>query len=139
QWMSIHVLIAQGLSQREIARRLGISRNTVARYAASDDVPRYKQRAPRPTKLSPFHDYILERMAAAHPDVMAAPALLRESQELGYTGQLRSLQVFMRAHQPAPKDDHEIGRASCRANVDISIVPARIHIAKTKPLIKNKH
>ena len=103
--MSIHVLIAQGLSQREVARRLGISRNTVARYAASDEVPRYKKRAPRPTKLSPFHDYILERMAAAHPDVIAAPALLRELRELGYSGQLRSLQAFMRAHQPLPKDD----------------------------------
>lgn len=80
--MSIHVLIAQGLSQREVARRLGISRNTVARYAASDDVPRYKERAPRPTKLLPFHDYILERIAAAEPDVIAAPALLRELRAL---------------------------------------------------------
>src|SRR5690606_29358667 len=82
--------IAQGLSQREIARRLGISRNTVARYAASDDVPRYKRRAPRPTKLEPFHDYILQRMAAAAPEQIAAPALLRELRELGYQGQLRS-------------------------------------------------
>lgn len=103
--MTIHVLIAQDLSQREIARRLGVSRNTVARYAASDEVPRYKQREPRPTKLAPFHDYVKARMDAAYPDVIAAPALLRELREKGYTGQLRSLQSFMRAHQPAPKDD----------------------------------
>jgi transposase len=51
QWMQIHVLKAQGLSLREIARRLGVSRNTVTRYLASQDVPRYKQREPRPTKL----------------------------------------------------------------------------------------
>src|SRR5690625_4248866 len=67
-----------------VARRLGISRNTVARYAASDEVPRYKQRDPRPTKLSPFHDYILERVAAAQPDTIAAPPLLRELRDLGY-------------------------------------------------------
>ena len=51
QWMQIHVLKAQGLSLREIARRLGVSPNTVTRYLASHDVPRYKQREPRPTKL----------------------------------------------------------------------------------------
>ncbi|CBW77430.1 Transposase (plasmid) [Mycetohabitans rhizoxinica HKI 454] len=54
QWMQIHVLRTQGLSLRETARRLGVSRNTVTRYLASQDVPRYKQREPRPTKLNPF-------------------------------------------------------------------------------------
>jgi AcrR family transcriptional regulator len=29
---------------REIARRLGVSRNTVTRYLASEEVPRYRQR-----------------------------------------------------------------------------------------------
>jgi transposase len=47
QWMSIHVLKAQGISLRELARRLGISRNTVTRYLASPDVPRYKAREAR--------------------------------------------------------------------------------------------
>jgi transposase len=105
QWMQIHVLKAQGLSLREIARRLGVSRNTVTRYLASEDVPRYKQREARPTKLEPFHDYIRERMDAAAPDWIAAPALLRELEALGYRGQLRSLQAFMRLHKPAAKPD----------------------------------
>ncbi|PRH40152.1 IS21 family transposase, partial [Burkholderia vietnamiensis] len=39
QWMQIHVLKAQGVSEREIARRLGISRNTVARYLSAEEVP----------------------------------------------------------------------------------------------------
>lgn len=103
--MQIHVLKAQGLSLREIARRLGVSRNTVARYLASQDVPRYKQREPRPTKLDPFQAYIVERMQAAAPDAIAAPALLRELRSLGYEGQLRSIQAFMKAHKPAPASD----------------------------------
>jgi len=105
QWMQIHVLKAQGLSLREIARHLGVSRNTVTRYLASQDVPRYKQREPRPTKLDPFHAYIVERMQAAAPDTIAAPALLRELRALGYEGQLRSIQAFMKAHKPAPAPD----------------------------------
>ena len=105
QWMQIHVLKAQGLSLREIARRLGVSRNTVTRYLASHDVPRYKQREPRPTKLDPFQVYIVERMQAAAPDTIAAPALLRELRALGYEGQLRSIQAFMKAHKPTPAPD----------------------------------
>ncbi len=94
--MQIHVLKSQGLSLREIARQLGVSRNTVTRYLSADDFPRYKPRDPRPTKLDPFHDYIRERMHAAAPDHIAGQALLRELRSLGYQGELRSLQAFMK-------------------------------------------
>jgi len=103
--MQIHVLKAQGLSLREIARRLGVSRNTVVRYLTAEDVPRYKRREPRATKLEPFHDYILQRMAAASPEWIPAPALLRELRVQGYSGQLRSLQTLMQAHKPMRKPD----------------------------------
>ncbi|WP_236843977.1 IS21 family transposase [Bordetella pseudohinzii] len=99
------MLKAQGLSLREIARRLGVSRNTVARHLKSEQVPRYKPREARPTKLEPFHDYILERMKAAAPEWIAAPALLRELQALGYRGQLRGLQAFMQSRKPVPEPD----------------------------------
>ena len=78
--MQIHVLKAQGLSLREIARRLGVSRNTVTRYLSAEDVPRYKPREPRATKLDAFHEYILQRMQAAAPDWIAAPAAAARTQ-----------------------------------------------------------
>lgn len=99
--MQIHVLKAQGLSLHEMSRRLGVSRNTVARYLEASDVPRYKDRALRPTKLDTFEAYIVERMGAAAPDWIAAPAMLRDLKTLGYTGLLRSVQTFMQAHKPA--------------------------------------
>ncbi|MFM0140964.1 helix-turn-helix domain-containing protein, partial [Caballeronia grimmiae] len=105
QWMQIHVLKAQGVSEREIARRLGISRNTVTRYLSAEEVPRYKQRAPRATKLDAFETYVVERMRAAAPETIAAPALLRELRALGYDGQLRSLQALMKLHKTVAKPD----------------------------------
>ena len=80
-------------------------RNTVARYLSAEEVPRYKPREPRPTKLGAFEAYILDRMAAAAPEIIAAPALLRELRARGYDGQLRSLQAFMNAHKSVPKPD----------------------------------
>lgn len=103
--MEIHLLKAQGLSERQIARKLGISRNTVTRYLESPEAPRYKMREPRPTKLEPFKAYIEKRIAEARPDWIPAPAMLRELRAQGYTGQVRQLQEFMRSCKPAPKDD----------------------------------
>lgn len=103
--MEIHVLKAQGLSERQIARKLGISRNTVARYLDAPEAPRYKLRQARPTKLDAFKTYIARRIAEAHPEWIPAPAMLRELQALGYVGQVRQLQAFMRSCKPAAKDD----------------------------------
>lgn len=101
EWMFIHVLKAQGLSIRQIASKMGISRNTVSRYLRSQATPHYKPRKARPSKLEPFHEYILQRIEAAAPDIIAAPALLRELKVQGYQGQLRLLQAFMQLHKPS--------------------------------------
>lgn len=103
--MEIHVLKAQGLSERQIAHRLGISRNTVARYLDAPEALRYKVRQPRPTKLDAFKAHITRRVAEAHPEWIPAPAMLRELRALGYTGQIRQLQEFLRTCKPAAKDD----------------------------------
>lgn len=103
--MEIHVLKAQGLSERQIARKLGISRNTVARYLDAPEAPKYKMREPRPTKLEPFKAYIEKRIAEARPEWIPAPAMLRELRAQGYTGQIRQLQEFMQGRKPVAKDD----------------------------------
>jgi transcriptional regulator with XRE-family HTH domain len=45
EWAEVRTLAAEGLSQREIARRLGINRRTVVRLAGSDEPPRYRRAA----------------------------------------------------------------------------------------------
>ena len=43
EWARVRALAADGLSQREIAVRLGINRRTVARMLASGEPPRYRR------------------------------------------------------------------------------------------------
>ena len=45
EWAQVRALAADGVSQREIARRLGMNRRTVARLAGASEPPRYR-RAP---------------------------------------------------------------------------------------------
>lgn len=52
--LEIRVLHRHGKSIREIAREMGVSRNTVRRYLRDEEADRYKPRPPRPTKLDSF-------------------------------------------------------------------------------------
>ena len=45
EWAEIRSLAGDGVSQRQIAKRLGIHRRTVARALASDSPPRYVRAA----------------------------------------------------------------------------------------------
>ena len=75
--MEVKVLARQGKGVREIARELGVSRNTVRRYLRGAEA-RYGGRAARLCKLDPHRNYVRERLAAAAPDVIPATVLLRE-------------------------------------------------------------
>lgn len=43
EWAQVRALVADGVSEREIARRLGMNRRTVARLARSVEPPRYRR------------------------------------------------------------------------------------------------
>jgi transposase len=72
------------VSEREIARRLGINRRTVARLARSEEPLRYR-RAPAGSRLDPFEP-VLRRLLDEWPQIKAprATELLRD--EYGYVG-----------------------------------------------------
>ncbi len=93
--MEIKVLARRGTAVWEIARQTGLSRNTVRRYRRDEEARRYKPREPRATKLDPFKDYLLERVAAARPDWIPATVLLRELQEAGYAGGISQFKAFL--------------------------------------------
>ena len=84
--LEIRVLHRHGKSIREIAREMGVSRNTVRRYLRDEEAARYKARPPRPRKLDPFKGYVVERRRAAAPERIPASVLLMELRERDYAG-----------------------------------------------------
>ena len=98
EWAQVRALVADGLSEREIARRLGINRRTVRRLAESEEPPRYR-REPAGSKLDPFEP-VLRRLLEEWPQLKAprATELLRE--EYGYDGSVDLVKRRLRELRP---------------------------------------
>ena len=83
-WAQVRAMDADGISQREIARRLGINRKTVARLMEAEEPPRYS-RAPAGSMLDPL-ERVLRRLLEEWPEIKAprVTEILRE--DYGYGG-----------------------------------------------------
>lgn len=94
--MKIQILHQQGMSQRAIAKQLGISRNTVKRYLrAKVDTPVYTARAKGRSMLEPYKSFLHSRIAQAKPVHLSGEVLFREVKALGYTGSLSLLRQYL--------------------------------------------
>ena len=98
EWAQVRALIGDGVSEREIARRLGINRRTVARLARCEEPPRYR-RAPAGSRLDPFEG-VLRRLLVEWPQIKAprATELLRD--EYGYEGSVDLVRRRLRELRP---------------------------------------
>lgn len=85
----------RGEGVREIARRLGCSRNTVRRYLRDEQAQRYGPRQARACKLDAFKEYLSERVEQARPRWIPATVLLREIRERGYDGGISQLKAWL--------------------------------------------
>jgi transposase len=86
------VLHQQFVSQREIARRLSLSRNTVRKFLRAETFP---ERGPRPYRgsiLDPYKPHILARWKAG---CWNGAQLLEEIKQRGYTGSEALFRSFM--------------------------------------------
>jgi transposase len=97
EWARVGTLAADGLSQREIARRLGINRRTVARMLASEEPPRYR-RVVGGSQLDRFEP-VSRRLVEEWPQSKAprATAVLRE---WGYAGSVGIVRRRLRELRP---------------------------------------
>ena len=100
--MEIDVLHRQGKGIREIAREMGVARNTVRSALRGERDEGYGPRAPRPTKLDPHKEYLRDRVERAGPVLLAATVLLREIRAQGYAGGITQLKEFLISIRPRP-------------------------------------
>lgn len=98
--MEIEVLHRQGRGVRQIARDLGISRNTVRAVLRGEHGAHYGPREPRPTKLDPYKPYLHDRLEQAGKIELHATVLLREIRTHGYDGGITQLKEYLRAIRP---------------------------------------
>ena len=97
----------QGLSVSAIAQRTGLDRKTVRKYVAAGlEPPAYGPRRPRPTKVTPFHIYLRERVAA-YPELTGS-RLHRELRDLGYKGGYTAVKDFLRGIRPSHPPGFEL-------------------------------
>jgi transposase len=98
QWAEIRRLVlVEGCSQREVTRRLGLARKTVARALRSETPPKYS-RVSAGSKLDPFKEWVCEQLRA---DPRIPAQRLREmAGELGYGGGKTIFDDYVREVRP---------------------------------------
>jgi transposase len=99
EWAQVRALVADGVSEREIARRLGMNRRTVARLARSEGPPRYR-RAPSGSQLDSLEP-VLRRLLEEWPAIKAPRLTEILRSDYGYTGSLRLVQAHLKRLRPS--------------------------------------
>lgn len=93
EWITIRELAHRGVSQSEIARQTGRDRKTVRKVLEeAAPKPRLKSFKPRESKLTPFREYLLQRIDQG---CLNGTVLLEEIQRLGYEGRISILREFL--------------------------------------------
>ncbi|MDZ7722499.1 MAG: IS21 family transposase [candidate division KSB1 bacterium] len=96
----IHKLADMGMKQRQIARKLCISRPTVQKYLNSPDIATPPRR-PKPGKLEPFYNYI-DELLEGWPNASAV-VIKQRIDEKGYTGGITILRDYLLAKRGGKK------------------------------------
>jgi transposase len=129
EWAQVRALAADGVSQREIAARLGINRRTVKRLVEADQPPRY-ERAAAGSMLDPLEP-VIRGLMQEWPDIKAPRVTEMLRDEYGYSGSVDLVRKRMaalrpRAERPAQRTGYRPGQVM---QVDWAEMPTRPRIA----------
>ncbi|WP_224373215.1 IS21 family transposase [Hyalangium versicolor] len=94
--------LVDGLSERAIAQRLHISRNTVRKWVGSAPQKPQSAPAPRTSLLTPY-EATLKALLDETPE-LKAPAVLEKLREAGYQGGISILRERLRRLRPGPRE-----------------------------------
>jgi Homeodomain-like domain len=114
EWAQVRAMAADGVSQREIAARLGINRRTVGRLIAAAKPPRY-ERAPAGSMLDTLVP-VIGRVMQECPQMRAprVTEMLREDYgDVGSVDLVRRRMAALRpasGQRPAQRTGHRPGR-----------------------------
>jgi len=129
EWAQVRAMAADGVTQREIARRLGINRRTVRRLVEAAEPPRY-ERSPAGSMLDPLEP-VIRRLIEEWPGIKAprVTELLRD--DYGYGGSVdlvrrRIAVIRPRAVRPAQRTGYRPGQV---LQVDWAEMSSRPRIA----------
>lgn len=103
--MGLH---AQGVSQREIARRLHIGRRTVRRFIRADRFPERSPTATRQTIVDRYEPYLRERWNAGCQN---AAQLWREIRAQGFAGSVSLVRRYLTHWRTQPGQPGRSGKA----------------------------
>jgi transposase len=121
----IRRLAAEGVPFMQIARRLAISRNTVARAVASSEPPKYSRPPLGATSFTPFEPRVAA-LLAEFPDLPASVI----AERVGWTGSsswFRENVARLRPeHRPVDPADRLVWSAGDAAQCDLWFPPKRI-------------
>ena len=92
RYETIQAMHANDISQRAIARALGLNRNTVRRYVRAETAPVRTRRASRKGILAPYEGYLRQRWQEGERNGMA---LWREIVAQGYPGASNNVSRLM--------------------------------------------
>ncbi|WP_428743747.1 helix-turn-helix domain-containing protein [Sulfurimonas sp.] len=122
----IKKLLKKGFSKSAVARKLGISRDTVRRYAnAPDDYVPKINRKPVINSVDPYLPYIATMLETARDEGVEIPTtvIYDEIVKLGYDDSLRWLQQVMRRYElrKRTKDDEPLIRFETKAGQQMQV------------------
>ena len=111
RYEAVRVLHQQLVSEREIALRLKMSRNTVHKFLVSESFPERSRRPSPGSILDPYKPYILDRWKAG---CWNGTQLLEEIKKLGYTGSDALFRLFI----TSVRKHHQVAGTSAGLSLD---------------------
>ncbi len=100
RYQQMTTLRAQGLTQREVAKRMGMSERAVRTWLKRGAAPTNERRFRRRSVFDPYAAYVLERWQAG---IHEAKQLYEEIQAQGFSGTVRIVQRFVQALRDDPE------------------------------------